>query len=176
MTDEQAAAGVEGFSMVHCWQALAPHEQDDLVAFWLREGALPGEPHARERLTQVVAYARSSEGEIAGVCTAYPGTVPALGQPMYHYRSFVGKRWRHTLLVMRLLRTAEKVLHAYAQAHGFPAIGIVAELENPWFASVQARRPVWRLGGDFHMTYIGKSARGFDLRVHYFRNARLIRA
>ncbi len=172
MSEEQQATGGEDFRFVIDWQAMQPREADDLVAFWLREGAIPDAERARERLSQVVLHARAPDGDIAAVCTAYLAQAPQLRQPMYHYRSFVGARWRHTLLVRRLFKAAWAVLEDYARAHGFPAIGVAVELENPRFAKFGgANRPVWHSG----LIYVGKNQRGLDVRIRYFDGAQLLR-
>lgn len=140
-----------------------------LIAFWLAEGALPDEHQARQRLNQVVLLARDEQNDVAGVCTAIAQKPPAIGQPLYYYRSFIGRRWRTTRLVYNLLKHAQKLLEEDARASGWPCIGILLELENSRFGE-KGRMPVWpRL--DF--TYVGQSPRGLELRVHYFKGARL---
>ena len=50
-------------------------------AFWRREGALTDDTQTDQRLPQLVMHARTRDGEVAGVCTAVPVTLPRLGQP-----------------------------------------------------------------------------------------------
>jgi hypothetical protein len=169
--DERRQDG-DGFRFVESWQVENGADADDLVGFWLREGAIPDEARARERVSQVVLHVRAPDGDIAAVCTAYLVRVPRLRQSMYYYRSFVGARWRHTRLVLRTFKAAFDILERYAKVHDFPAIGVMAELENPRFANTSGTdRPVWPGG----LVYIGKSDRGLDLRVRYFDGARLRR-
>ena len=61
------------------------------------------------------------------------------------------------------------VLQAYAREHDYPCIGMLVELENTKF-STALRAPVWTSTG---FVYIGKSQRNLDLRVRYFKGARL---
>lgn len=144
-------------------------DQNDLIAFWLREGALSDETQAQQRLSQVVVLARDGEGMVAGVCTAAAQTPSGIGQPLYYYRSFIGRRWRRTRLVYHLIKRARTLLEEDARARDWPCIGMLLELENSRFGE-KGRMPVWpRL--DF--TYVGKSPRGLELRVHYFKGARL---
>lgn len=157
------------FSYHVTWPKIAVDEAEQIVAFWMKHGALSDPSIARARAAQVVMYARDESGAIAAVCTAIARTPDRLGQPVYFYRSFVAPAWRGTRVVFRLLKQALAVLEAYARERDWPCIGVLLELENPAFGR-KGRMPVWP-GVDF--VYIGKSARGLECRVHWFRQARL---
>ncbi len=151
------------------WGQLSAEDQDQLVAFWVAEKALPNEQAARQRVAQVVMFARDKVGDVAAVCTATPQNPPQLGQPVYFYRSFVAPRWRQSLVVFRLLKKAVNLLEEDARSHDWPCIGVLLELENERFGK-KGRMPVWP-GIDF--VYVGKSPRGLECRIHWFRDARL---
>ena len=157
------------FRYVAHWQTDLPDEGEAVLAFWKRENAIGEESQARGRLKEIVVHARAENDEIAGVCTAVPVTLPKLGQPMYYYRCFIGKDYRNTMLFLHLWNRALPILEGYARNHNFPCIGVVIELENARFGE-NGRDPVWHKSG---FTYIGKSQRGFDLRVRYFKGAQL---
>lgn len=157
------------FGYVVDWPAIAPADAEAIRAFWRDERALPDEAQRSERLKQVVLHALAADGRVAGVCTAVPATPPQLGQPMYFWRCFVGAQWRSTPLVMSLLKRSCGLLEEYAAARDYPCIGILLELENARFRD-KGRTAVW---WNPRFTYIGRSARGLDLRVHYFKGARL---
>ena len=160
------------YTYVTHWNGAATPEADsDVLAFWQREGALAAETKSEDRLKQIVLHARDGD-EVAAVCTAPPLTLPRLGQPMYYYRCFIGKRWRSTRLVFKLLTRAFETLEAYAREREFPCIGVVLELENTRFAEA-LRTPVWPSTG---FVFVGKSGRNLDLRLRYFRGARLKKA
>jgi hypothetical protein len=153
------------------WPRLDAATAEAIRAFWIGENASVVGDEADRRLAQVVAHAQDGEGRITAVATAVPLLYPRLGQPMYYYRCFVGRAWRGRNLSRTLLRHTQEVLEAFAREHDFPCIGILLELENEEFArTLQA--PQWRIPA---FTYIGKSERGLDLRVWYFRGARLKR-
>jgi hypothetical protein len=88
---------------------------------------------------------------------------------MYYYRCFIGQRWRRTRLVFALLRHAFATLETHARENGYPCIGVLLELENNRFGET-LRAPAWPGIG---FVYAGKSGRGLELRVRYFRGARL---
>src|SRR5580765_7044753 len=82
-----------GFAFVTCWQALAPPDPEGVRKFWRNEGARDDGSATDKRRAQVVMYARTPDGEVAGVSTAIALLQPRFGQPMYYYRAFVGKNW-----------------------------------------------------------------------------------
>jgi hypothetical protein len=163
------AASKSKFRYVTHWQLQAQDNDDAVLQFWEREGALTNDIKAKERLREVVLDARDADGRVAGVCTVMPMTLPRLAQPLYYYRCFIGKDWRKTRLVFGLLVKAFDVLEEYARAHEFPCIGVVLELENSRFGAT-LRAPVWQSTG---FIYVGRSGRNLDLRLRYFRGARL---
>jgi hypothetical protein len=159
----------ETFRYVAHWQTDLPEEGEAVLAFWMKEKAIGDENQARQRLKEIVLHARDANDEIAGVCTAAPVTLPRLGQPMYYYRTFIGAKWRKSRLVVLLLKRAFELLEGHAVKNDYPCIGVVIELENARFAEA-GRSPVWP---DVDFVYIGRSQRSHEMRVRYFRGAKL---
>ena len=159
----------QDFSFVTHWQRDDINAGNAVRDFWLAENALGTGIDPAERVRQIVVDARAADGSVAAVCTAVPKTLPIFGQPMYYYRCFVGRDWRGTRLVFTLLIRAFDVLEEHARANDFPCIGVLLELENTRFGKT-LRAPVWPGTG---FVYAGRSGRGLDLRVRYFRGARL---
>ena len=151
------------------WQTESAENDAKVVEFWKSEGALASDVKPEERLRQVILRAETADGEVAAVSTAIPMTLPRLGQPMYYFRCFVGKKWRSSRLVLRVLSRSSEILEAYAREHKFPCIGVLLELENARFAQ-KLQQPIWPAT---KFVYIGKSQRNLDLRVRYFKGARL---
>jgi len=167
MNDETRTAR---FEYVPHWKLDNPENDAAVLAFWKSENALANDAQAQERLKQVVMHARDASGAVAGVSTVASLTHPRIGQPLYYFRCFIGKNWRKSLLVGHILRRTRNLLEQYAQEHDFPCIGVILELENDRFKKV-GWNPIWHSLGEF--VYIGKSQRNLDLRVSYFRGARL---
>lgn len=149
-------------------------DAEAIKAFWLREGALTDVAQVTDRLSQVILHVRDKDGSIAAVCTAYPAILPQTGQPMYHYRCFVGSAWRSSHLMRWMTREAIRRLEDYARLHDYPCVGIAMELENPRFRDALATAPIWHARG-VQLVFIGKTVRGLDLRILYFRGAHLKR-
>lgn len=174
MSDEAAASahGSDargGFRFIVDWPAINQANAAAIAQFWQREGAIVDDASIAERLPQVVMHAQNANDEIAAVCTAVAVTPPALGQPMYYWRTFVGQRWRTTGLVMSLLKRSCTLLETHARENDFPCIGVLLELENDRFRE-RGRAAVW---WNPSFTYIGRSDSGLDVRVLYFRGAKL---
>ena len=161
--------GATTFRYVAHWQTDLPDEAEAVLAFWKRENALGDASKAHERVKEIVLHARNDADEIAGVCPVVPVTLPRLGQPMYYYRCFIGRSARSTRLALRMLDRAFEILEGHACKHDYPCIGVVLELENDGFKR-RWRMAVWPWN-DF--VYVGKSGRGLDLRLRYFKGAKL---
>jgi hypothetical protein len=161
-------AGTE-FELVADWKQMTPADAAAIRAFWLEERAIAKDEEIARRLGEVVLHARAPDGRVAAVCTASTTTPPALGQPVYYWRTFVGSAWRTTKLVRALLNRSCALLGDYARANGYPCIGILLELENARFGET-LRRPVWT-NPDF--VYLGRVIGGRELRIHYFADAEL---
>ena len=86
------AAKSRSFRFVTHWKVESRDNDDAVLQFWEREGALANDIKAQERLKEVVLDARDGDGRLAGVCTVVPMTLPRLAQPMYYYRCFIGKQ------------------------------------------------------------------------------------
>lgn len=163
------AASRARFTFVVDWPAPSAASGDAIRAFWKREGAFNDETQMSARLPQVVMHALTPDGEVAGVCTAVVMTPPHLAQPVYYWRTFVGKAWRSSPLVMMLLKRSCALLEEFARDNDYPCIGILLELEGARFAD-KGRMPIWPHS---NFVYIGKSPRGLETRVHFFKGARL---
>lgn len=159
----------DSFRYIAHWQADVPDEGEAVLAFWKREGAIEDEQLARGRLKEIVMHARDSDNEVAGVCTVIPKTLPLLGQPMYYYRCFIATKWRSSRLILFLFQHAFELLESHAKRDGYPCIGVLTELQHMKFDQM-GRVPVWP-GAE--LVYIGRSQQGFEVRVRYFRGAKL---
>jgi hypothetical protein len=157
------------FEFVVDWNQLTSADAAAVSAFWLEERAITSEEEVAKRLGEIVMHACTADGRIAAVCTAVAKTPPALGQPVYYWRTFVGSAWRTTKLVRALLNRSCALLGEFAAANNYPCVGILLELENSRFGET-LRRPVWS-NPDF--VYLGRAIGGRELRIHYFPDAAL---
>jgi hypothetical protein len=117
---------------------------DEVVAFWLREHALPSEAAARQRVAQLVYVIRAQDGEIAGVSTAYTGQAPKLGGAYYFYRMFIRPQDRVPIMMRRVTEMTFDVLRERTPAGG--PQGVVAVAENQKLRRPAAERQFERAG------------------------------
>lgn len=157
------------FRYVTHWQADVPAEGDAVLGFWKHEGAIDDERVARSRLKEIVVHARDTDNDVAGVCTVVASTLPPLRQPMYYYRCFIAAKWRSSRLIQFLFQRAFDVLESHAMRNDYPCIGVLMELQHAMFDRI-GRVPFWPT---VSLVYIGLSQQGFELRVRYFRGAKL---
>lgn len=153
---------------------MTAEEAQAVQTFWLRENAHVEGAEAARRVHEVAIRALTPDGELAAITTAEPRLIPRLVQPLYYYRCFVGAAWRNggLLRVRVLLQKTVEVLETWASAHGFPCIGVICELENEGFGKT-LQRAYWSNGSHNGYSFIGRSARGMDMRVRYFIGAQL---
>lgn len=165
-------AASAGFRFIADWQDLSDADANSVLDFWHREHANVEGAVATRRVHQVVTRVLAPDGAIAAVSTAGVRTIPRLGQPMYYYRCFVGAAWRGHALMRPLIHHTYVQLDAWSRAHGFPCIGLLLELENAGFKRT-LQRAYWPMTPGLGFSFIGRSAKGLDLRVCYFQGARL---
>jgi hypothetical protein len=68
-------------------------DEDDILAFWRRERAIPDE-EAQRRVAEVLQVARHDSGEIAGVQTAFIQRIDLVGMDLWYTRGFVAESHR----------------------------------------------------------------------------------
>ena len=153
----------------------APSVDDEAVlAFWEREGALPPGDRGRDRLAEVSFVAIDYDEALVAVSTAYLHGSERLRTQMWHLRAFVGVDHRRSSLAARLVRENREWLEtAYVAGEETRAPGILMEVESPELKSW--RDAVWAVDWSTgkHYTFIGENEKGDHLRVYYFTGATL---
>lgn len=160
------------FRFVADWQRLPDAAATSVLDFWHRERANVEGRTALQRVREVATRVLTPGDELAAVSTAGVRTIPRLGQPMYYYRCFAGAAWRGHVPMRALIHHTYMQLDAWARTHDFPCIGLLLELENTGFQRT-LQRAYWPMTPELGFSFIGRSAKGQDLRVCYFRGARL---
>lgn len=157
--------------IVPVWKQVTPGLEEELVAFWRDNDAIPDEALARRRAAQAVCVVRDENGALRGVATAAIRVMPRLRQPMYYYRMFFSPALRGHRQFLPTFLHAKKILQEHNASLGEPeSLGLLLELENGKLGTAypHAHEP------DFDATFIGYSPRGLQLRVSYFEGAELL--
>jgi len=161
---------MQRYEYIPVWQQDLPDVHEQVMKFWTAHGAISDPELARKRVKQLVLVARSTEeDEIAGVCTVLKQSIDDLKHELFYYRTFVAPPYRNGFIVRRLLIQASSLLEEWSREHPEQgAAGMYLELENSTF-SKHLRQAVWPRKG-LEYVYIGKTARGLERRVKWFKH------
>ena len=146
---------------------LSDETAGEILAFWEKQGALTGEA-AKQRLREVVCVLRGEDGRIAGVNSVFAEKVPLVGsRTFWVYRSLLdpvaGEHW------IDLVRGAFNALEEKFDPEAGGPVGLCVLLSDP---AEMKRRPEaeW---ADPHLLYAGYMPDGRQVRIGYFRGARI---
>lgn len=159
------------FETVPVWKKVNAKLSAELIDLWGRSQALPDRDRAVRRAREAVCIARDRSGTVCGVGTAVIRVLPRLRQPLYYYRQFFAPEFRGHKRAVPFFNEARRLLEGYNEALPEPeSIGILLELENQQLVARYER--AYEPAAD--STFIGYSPGGLQLRVSYFKNARLL--
>ena len=141
---------------------VSPSLRDEVVGMWLAERVLaPAE--ATRRASELVVLARSADGEIAGVSTAYVAALEGSDRRYWFYRMFVRPAHRGVwAIVPRMFDVALEALRAHE--HTGRPVGVAALVENRDLMRPATREEIARTG----MHRIGSDAAGRDVWCLHF--------
>jgi GNAT superfamily N-acetyltransferase len=143
---------------------------EKVIALWLAQKVL-NEAQAGKRAEELLfAAVDEQNGNVAGVCTTYLRTPPALKMPLWHFRTFVAPEYRQNDVAYHLLHLAIEYHESqYVDGTNTRGRGLYMEIENP---IIQRHRneAVWPSS---RMVFTGFNARGDHCRVRYFPGARI---
>jgi hypothetical protein len=159
------------FETVPVWKKVTAELSAELIDLWGRSQAIPDPDQAVRRARQAVCVARDQSGAVCGVGTAVIRVLPRLRQPLYYYRQFFAPELRGQKQAVPFFNEARGLLEEYNDSLVEPeSLGMLLELENQQLVAryERAHEPA------ADSTFIGYSPRGLQLRVSYFKNARLL--
>jgi hypothetical protein len=159
------------FEIVPVWKKVRAELCAELLELWERSQAIPDRERAIRRAREAVCVARDPSGAICGVGTAVVRVLPRLRQPLYYYRQFFAPEFRGHKRALPFFNEARRLLEGYNESLPAPeSIGMLLELENQHLVARYER--AYEPAAD--STFIGYSPAGLQLRVSYFKNARLL--
>jgi hypothetical protein len=159
------------FETVPVWKKVTAELSAELIDLWGRSQAIPDPGRAVQRARQAVCVARDQSGAVCGVGTAVIRVLPRLQQPLYYYRQFFAPEFRGQKQAVPFFNEARRLLEAHNDSLAEPeSLGVLLELENQQLVARYER--AYEPAAD--STFIGYSPRGLQLRVSYFKNARLL--
>ena len=118
--------------------------REQLINFWLKNGAIQDRHEAIRRTSEVICLAFDDESQIAGVSSVYPTRI---GQDIYlQYRTYTRKDCRIYGLMNKLYLQTVKYLQAQADQNRIKEKGMLVVTENPKF-NTPAGEKLLREGG-----------------------------
>jgi hypothetical protein len=161
----------EPFEIIPVWKKVNAKLSAELIDLWGRSQVLPDHARAAQRAREAVCIVRDQSGAVCGVGTAVIRVLPRLRQPLYYYRQFFAPELRGQRRAVPFLNEARRLLEDYNESLAAPeSIGMLLELENQQLVTRYERA----YEPEADSTFIGYSPGGLQLRVSYFKNARLL--
>ena len=121
-----------GISLINQWGSLSKELEEKVISLWDRNGVLPQNVTARERVKQVVLVALDANRDAIAVCTAYAGKLPKIQpartqQSCYFYRMFIQPQSRVPHLMRIMTTSAYDVLRTQRPNDGPDVFAIITE-------------------------------------------------
>ncbi len=141
---------------------------EDVIELWRRESALPDPQEADRRVSEVQIVALDPNDRVAAVSTAFVEPYGQLGMNVWNLRGFVATEHRMGNLATRILwATRDHLRELYSSGRDRRASAVIVVVQNELLMTY-FNRAFW-VYSDFF--YVGDSAQGAHIRVHYFPGA-----
>ena len=161
---------LQNYRLENVWESKSDELKNEIIQFWLDNNALTARQQAEQRVDQVIFLVRDQSDQIVAVNTAYSQYNQLLGNSFYYYRVFVSAFHRQADLAAQLTLAACDYFNQRFLAGENPAtIGLFTVIENKALKT-HLTQAVWRKV----LTYIGRDAKGNQLRVYYFDGAHVL--
>ena len=139
---------------------------EDVVEFWIREGAL-ALPRARRRTTETLVVASDRAGRPVRVCTAALRRIDQLRADLWYTRVFVGSAQRQSHLAVGLALGARDWLARRSSSGEDPRAIDRFEVES----EILKRFLTQAIWPRTEFAFIGETSVGSHVRVFYFPGA-----
>ncbi len=141
----------------------------ELIGVWKKFNLLAESESGNTRVKQVVMVVRNKNQEIIGISTAYPIQVEQLKNKLFAFRCMLVPEYRYPGLLTKLTVMTRDFLEEVHLTYDPYCIGIITEVQNTKLND--HRKEAVYPGSGF--TFIGYSKKGFQIRVYYFKGAKI---
>ncbi|MFZ6014059.1 MAG: hypothetical protein ACOYXT_27205 [Bacteroidota bacterium] len=142
---------------------------EDVIGLWKLYGVL-SQDQIDLRAHQLVYVVRNESGSAIGVSTAFKAYIKQLRNYFYAFRCMLIPEYRIPGLTSKLVVMTRDFLESiHEQDEGEKAIGVITLVENERIKQ-NRREAIWPAS---KMVYIGNSGNGSQIRVYYFKGARI---
>lgn len=151
------------------WRKDIQDIRKDIVAIWQQHGG-PEDGHVEERLKQLVYIIRNEFNQVVGISTAFKVQIKQLRNYLYAFRCIIVPQYRIPGLASKFLVLTRDFLESIHESDGpEKAIGVITLVENTKI-NEHRTEAIWPAS---KMVYIGNSKNGSQIRVYYFKGARI---
>ena len=147
---------------------------DELAArveiFWAKHNAIVSAIDAKSRIPEVAVVAMKN-GELCGVGSVFKVFHEPLGHYFYGFRCFIAADFRRQGLAIELVNSVYANLDTSYSIDGQKKpIGIIVNVQHQGLNQSLSEAVRSRSG----LIFVGYDSRGRQIRVRYFRNARIM--
>ena len=136
-------------------------ERQQVIEFWVAEGAIQQREKAERRSAELVGIVRNEAGDITGVNTVQLTTLQGHAGQYFYYRMFIRQRDRVNGLFRQATRAAREHLTKFASDR---SAGVFMVAENRKLGGPAIRRLLTQAG----WLPIGVDGRGLDVWLYRF--------
>ena len=158
-----SAIRYQDYTIEPVYRKLTKQLRNEIVVFWLENGALTDIHKAKQRVDQVVFVVRNREDDIVGISTVYSTPYGDDGETFLNYRMFLHPNHR-VAGMMRAVTKATRCFFNDNQTHRGTTRGMIICTENRKLMRPGMKRVLLRSEWD----YVGKDDRGFDVWMFRF--------
>ncbi|MEQ9405484.1 MAG: hypothetical protein RIM99_17980 [Cyclobacteriaceae bacterium] len=159
----------EKLSINFVWQNVSKNLEDEVVDFWLEQGAIKDEESARKRAGDLVAICRSGD-HLVGVSTHAKYFYPPLQNHFHLSRTFIKDGHRNQGIMGEIFNLVWKTFEDQKLYEKEEIVGILSVMENQYLN--KKTKAVWP---DLaNAVLAGFDRRGFQIRVGYFPEANIV--
>lgn len=150
------------------WISQSEQTRQGVIDFWNTHNLLKPDVSGIQRAKEVVWVVRTPSQSIIGVSTAFKAHFKQLHNNFYVFRCAIAPDFRIPGLMSKILVDTRDFLESIHKKDPDPCLGIMTFVENP---GVNAnRKAVWSAS---QMVYVGSTPDGKQIRVYYFKGARI---
>lgn len=161
---------LQNYRLENVWESKTNELRNEIIQFWLDNGALVARQQAEKRVDQIIFVVRDQTDQIVAVNTAFEQYNQQLHNHFYYYRLFVSEPYRQSEVGTNLTLAACDYFNQQFIAGKKPEIkGIFTAIESE-ILKTHLTQAVWRNT----LTYIGQDNRGNHLRVYYFDGVHIL--
>lgn len=158
------------FTIENVWQQERPDIVEAVTKMWLSSFAFSDVDAARERATQLVYVVRNRDGDIIGASTGFKAYIKMIKNYCYAVRLMLDPAYRIPGLAQKLLVLTRDHFQSIAhEEKENPCVGVITLVENDQIRN-GLTQAVWPAS---KMVYVGKTKRGYPIRLYYFPGARI---